>query len=118
MLTRPVVKSSASAAVLHLDLSDFNGWPFIHSACTCSGTVLYKSEHKFDSGSGWPSFYDVADKAAITQHVDRSHGMVRTEITCAKCGAHLGHVFDDGPRDKTGIRHCVNGCSLEFEKTA
>lgn len=84
--------------------------------CSNCGEVLFRSKEKFDSGCGWPSFYDAADKARIVEHVDTSFGMVRTEVTCANCGAHLGHVFEDGPADKTGLRYCINSASIELEK--
>lgn len=83
--------------------------------CAGCGNVLFTSDSKFDSHCGWPSFdREVAD-GKIKKHKDTSHGMIRTEITCAKCGGHLGHVFDDGPTD-TGLRYCVNSLSLEFTK--
>jgi peptide-methionine (R)-S-oxide reductase len=82
--------------------------------CANCGSVLFDSKTKFDSGSGWPSFYDVANKDAVRLVEDRSHGMQRIEVTCAKCGAHMGHVFNDGPADKTGMRFCVNSLSLDF----
>ncbi len=83
----------------------------------CAGckAPLFSSDTKFHSGSGWPSFWDVMDKGNVELHEDRSYGMVRTEINCAKCGGHLGHVFPDGPRDKTGMRFCINSAALEFK---
>ncbi len=80
--------------------------------CAACGTALFTSDEKYDSGSGWPSFYDAVDKGNITLHEDHTLGMSRVEISCAKCNGHLGHVFEDGPRDKTGLRYCVNSASL------
>lgn len=82
--------------------------------CVVCGTALFTSDTKYDSGSGWPSFYTAIDDGVIETREDRSHGMVRTEIVCATCGAHLGHVFDDGPQP-TGLRFCVNSASLKLE---
>ena len=82
-------------------------------ACRLCGLPLYRAGSKFESGTGWPSFYEPFDPAHITELVDRTHGMVRVEIRCARCDAHLGHVFDDGP-PPTHRRHCLNSISLEF----
>jgi peptide-methionine (R)-S-oxide reductase len=83
--------------------------------CANCGTLLFRSDNKFDSGSGWPSFDD-AIEGAITLTPDVTHGMIRTEITCSNCGGHLGHLFEDGPQDSTGLRYCVNSLSLDFKK--
>jgi len=84
-------------------------------ACVVCGLPLFSSEHKFNSGTGWPSFNREFDPEHVSRHVDSSHGMARTEINCARCGAHLGHVFDDGP-PPTGERHCLNSASLTFHE--
>jgi peptide-methionine (R)-S-oxide reductase len=83
--------------------------------CVCCGAELFASDDKFDSGCGWPSFTRPSDDARVSENEDRSHFMVRTEVTCSNCDAHLGHVFPDGPPDRGGLRYCINSASIDLK---
>ncbi len=83
--------------------------------CVCCGSKLFKIENKFESGSGWPSFSSPYSSEVVTEHSDKSYGMIRTEVKCRKCNAHLGHVFEDGP-EPTGLRYCINGVAIDGKK--
>lgn len=84
--------------------------------CRCCGEVLFDASSKYDSGSGWPSFYQPTDSGVIIEHRDSSHGMIRVEVVCQRCQAHLGHVFSDGPKP-TGLRYCINSLSLRHNRS-
>jgi peptide-methionine (R)-S-oxide reductase len=109
VLRRKETETPFSGTLLHNTASG-------NYVCAACGNVVFTSEHKFDSGSGWPSFYNVANNAAVTLHEDQSHGMHRVEVLCANCGSHLGHVFHDAPGQPTGMRFCINSAALDFKK--
>ena len=112
-LAYDVTQNSATEQAFTGELYDFfeNGT----YKCICCGHELFESDHKFKSNSGWPSFYQPKNVDAINYSTDNSYGMIRTEVVCKKCGAHLGHVFEDGPKP-SGKRYCINSVSLNFSK--
>ena len=100
----------------------YTGKYYLHTGkgiylCAACGAELFRSDSKFDAGCGWPSFNNVIDSSRVVYTRDTTHGMVRTEITCARCGGHLGHVFDDGPAP-TGLRYCINSVSINFQDSS
>ncbi len=108
VLRRSATEPAWSGEYLHVDAEGV-------FRCAGCGAALFSTDAKFDSGSGWPSFDRAIAEGTVLEHDDHSYGMVRTEITCARCGGHVGHVFPDGPRDTTGLRYCVNSLALEFD---
>ena len=109
MLREKTTEVPFSGKLLHNDKTG----DYVCGAC---GSVVFTSDTKFDSGSGWPSFYDVANTKAVRLAEDDSHGMKRVEVLCATCGSHLGHVFNDAPDQPTGMRFCINSAALDFHE--
>ena len=109
-----IVRNKGTEAPFTSDLNDEKGQGTYK--CVACGQPLFSSENKFDSGSGWPSFDQPMDDEKVETESDNSFMMRRTEVLCSRCDAHLGHVFDDGPKETTGQRFCINGCALEFDE--
>ena len=109
-----IVRKKGTEAPFTSELNDEKGQGTYK--CVACGQPLFSSENKFDSGSGWPSFDQPMDEEKVETEADNSFMMRRTEVLCSRCDAHLGHVFDDGPRETTGQRYCINGCALEFDE--
>lgn len=108
-----ITRQKGTEAPFSGEYNDFKDDGYFH--CICCDTTLFDSKNKYDSGSGWPSFWSSIDKNLIEEQEDRTHWVSRVEITCKQCGSHLGHVFQDGP-EPTGLRYCVNSVSLKFQK--
>ncbi len=114
-----VARQGATEAPFSSPYLQVDGEGIFH--CAICNTPLFKTDKKFDSGTGWPSFTEPVSEGVVTMHPDYTHGMVRTEVKCATCGAHLGHVFPDGPRREDGTRenrYCINGICLDLEQSA
>ncbi len=109
VLRRKETEAPGTGKLLHNDAAG-------NYTCAACGNVVFNSGTKFDSGSGWPSFYDVANTSAVRLVEDDSLGMIRVEVQCANCGGHLGHVFNDALDQPTGMRFCINSCALNFDK--
>jgi len=115
---RPYYRVSANLALASTEYAGSGPWLDNHETgiyrCVCCDTALFHSDHKYESGTGWPSFFQPISKHNVSELTDKSYGMIRTAVNCARCDGHLGHVFDDGPKP-TGLRYCMNGVSLTFK---
>jgi peptide-methionine (R)-S-oxide reductase len=110
-----VLRESGTEAPFSGQFDDF--WKTGNYKCAACGNLLFKSNNKYDAGCGWPSFWGAIDDSKIRLLEDDSHGMIRTEVRCGVCDSHLGHLFEDGPREHGGKRFCINSLSLDFDKT-